>query len=93
MITRDRCLTPWRHFLRAALVIALPWSGAAAQRIDTTVAMTALREADAACHRDAGALWGRSLCGPIALAERQTRLVLTNDSAVKQPFTAPAEAP
>src|SRR6478672_149272 len=86
MITRDRCLTPWRHFLRAALVIALPWSGAAAQRIDTTVAMTALREADAACHRDAGALWGRSLCGPIALAERQTRLVLTNDSAVKQPF-------
>lgn len=86
MITRDRCLTPWRHFLRAALVIALPWSGAAAQRIDTTVAMTALREANAACHRDAGALWGRSLCGPIALAERQTRLVLTNDSAVKQPF-------
>jgi len=86
MITHDRCLTPWRHFLRAALVIALPWSGAAAQRVDTTVAMTALREADAACHRDAGALWGRSLCGPIALAERQTRLVLTNDSAVKQPF-------
>jgi hypothetical protein len=32
---------------------------AAAQRVDTARAMNAFGEADAACHRDAGALWGR----------------------------------
>lgn len=85
MITRDR-RPAWQHILIVALLAALPTSGAGAQRIDTTLAMSALREADAACHRDAGALWGRSLCGPIALAEQQSRLMLTNDSAVKQPF-------
>src|SRR6476660_4054333 len=78
-----------RHALTVALVVAsvaLVGRPAAAQRIDTTLAMTAFREADVACHRDAGALWGRSLCGPVALADRQTRLVMTNDSAVKAPF-------
>jgi len=78
-----------RHALTVALVVAsvaLVGRPAAAQRIDTTLAMTAFREADVACHHDAGALWGRSLCGPVALADRQTRLVMTNDSAVKAPF-------
>jgi hypothetical protein len=51
--------------------IALPMLTAAAQRMDTTIAMSALREAEVACHRDAGTLWGRSLCGPIALADRR----------------------
>jgi hypothetical protein len=89
MITRDagprtcgRALT----IAFACLSVALPIGSATAQRLDTTLAMTALREAEAVCHRDAGALWGRSLCGPIALAERQSRLMLTNDSAMKQPF-------
>ena len=90
MITRE----PGAFLLRrGALTLALvlsslvmPGRTAGAQRIDTALAMTALHEADVACHRDAGALWGRSLCGPIALADRQTRLVLTNDSVVKQPF-------
>lgn len=53
---------------------------AAAQVIDTTTALAALRDARAACTQDAGALWGRSLCGPIALVDRQTRLVLANDT-------------
>jgi len=70
----------------AGLIVTLASGAAGAQRIDTTLAMTALREADAACHRDGGSLWGRSLCGPIALAERQSRLMLTNDSAARQPF-------
>jgi hypothetical protein len=70
----------------AALFALLPGAGAMAQRIDTTLALTALREADAVCHRDGGALWGRSLCGPIALAERKSRLMLTNDSVAPQPF-------
>jgi hypothetical protein len=89
MITRDHGRFRWRHGIAlalAGLIGILPCSTAAAQRIDTTLAMTALREADIACHRDGGALWGRSLCGPIALAERQSRLMLTNDSATTQPF-------
>src|SRR6476660_5178417 len=70
----------------AMALSALPVRTAEAQRMDTTVAMTALREADVACHRDDGALWGRSLCGPIALADRQTRLVIANDSGFGQRF-------
>jgi hypothetical protein len=81
-----------KAFVGATMLVlalaALPVATAAAQRMDTTVALSALREADAACHRDAGALWGRSLCGPIALADRQTRLVITNDSSVGQHFVA-----
>ncbi len=86
MITPDLRHAAWRQLLCVTLVLALPWSEAAAQRIDTTLAMSALREANTACHRDAGALWGRSLCGPIALADRQSRLMLVNDSVVKQPY-------
>ncbi len=70
----------------AVALAALPARMAEAQRMDTTVAMTALHEADVACHRDDGALWGRSLCGPIALADRQTRLVIANDSGFGQHF-------
>jgi hypothetical protein len=78
--------------LALALLAATSAPPAGAQRVDTARAMTGFREADAACHRDAGTLWGRSLCGPIALVERQTRLVLTNDSAVKQPFLSFGDA-
>lgn len=84
-----------RHVARSMLVVlavALPIGASAAQRIDTARAMSAFREASAVCHRDAGALWGRPLCGPVALAERQTRLVLANDSAVKQPFLSLGDA-
>jgi hypothetical protein len=51
-----------------------------AQSLDTTIALAGLREAGAACAADAGALWGASLCGPIALVDRQTRLAIANDS-------------
>jgi len=86
MITRERRRPSCRFVALIALVAALPMRPAAAQRIDTARAMTALREANIVCHRDDGALWGRSLCGPIALIDRQSRLVLANDSAMKQPF-------
>jgi hypothetical protein len=51
-----------------------------AQAVDTATALAGLRDARAACAQDAGVLWGRSLCGPIALVDRQTRLVLASDS-------------
>jgi hypothetical protein len=53
---------------------------ARAQQIDTARALSALRDAAAACEADNGTLWGRSLCGPITLVDRSTRLVIANDT-------------
>jgi hypothetical protein len=68
------------------LALALPLSFAGGQQIDTARALSALRDAKAACESDAGALWGRSLCGPIALVDRQTRLVIANDTVAQKHF-------
>src|SRR4051812_46569141 len=76
------------HALRRALrpvpaslvLIALVSPLARAQRVDTSSALGALRDAATACGNDAGALWGRSLCGSIALVDRGTRLAIMNDS-------------
>ncbi|MEO5815953.1 MAG: hypothetical protein ABIT20_11805 [Gemmatimonadaceae bacterium] len=51
-----------------------------AQSVDSAASHDALREATTACQQDAGALWGRSLCGPIALVDRRTRQVIANDT-------------
>jgi hypothetical protein len=63
-----------------------------AQQIDTSAALAALREAAHACENDRGATWGKSLCGPIALVERQSRLVIANDSTFRQPFVQLGDA-
>src|SRR3982751_7150672 len=63
-----------------ATLLAAPIAPASAQSLDTALALSALRDAKAACEADAGVLWGKSLCGPIALVDRQTRLVFANDS-------------
>jgi hypothetical protein len=69
--------------LAVAAVTALP---ARAQAIDTARVLSAFRDADLACRQDGGRLWGRSLCGPIALVDRQTRLLIANDSAVGRAY-------
>ena len=79
----DRC--PRRCFT-AAIALALPLSFASGQQLDTARALSALRDARAACESDAGALWGRSLCGPIALVDWQTRLVIANDTVAQKHF-------
>jgi hypothetical protein len=50
------------------------------QSVDSAAALGALREAASVCQQDAGALWGRSMCGPIALVDRRTRQVIANDT-------------
>jgi hypothetical protein len=50
------------------------------QRIDSALALGTLRDAATACEQDAGVMWSRSLCGPIALVDRQTRHVIANDT-------------
>jgi hypothetical protein len=70
----------------AAVALALPFAHAKGQQIDTARPLSALRDAGTACEADAGALWKRSLCGPIALVDRQTRLVIANDTVVGKHF-------
>ena len=74
-------LVPHCRLVIATIVVTgYPLDTAAAQQIDTARALSALRDAKAACEADAGKLWGRSLCGPIALVDRGTRLVIANDT-------------
>jgi len=78
-----RCRRPC---FTAVIVLALPLSLAGGQQLDTARALSMLRDARVACEFDAGALWGRSLCGPIALVDRQTRLVIANDTVAQRHF-------
>jgi hypothetical protein len=64
----------------AVLAFSVPIVSARAQQIDTATALSALRDAASICEADRGQLWKRSLCGPIALVDRQTRLVIANDT-------------
>ena len=47
----------------------------------------ALREADAICHGDNGALWGLSLCGPVLLVDPMTRSVFANQPGAEKLLT------
>src|SRR6267143_353404 len=76
---------PPRRILTAA-ALALPFVRASGQQIDTSRALSTLRDAQSACEMDAGSLWGRNLCGPIALVDRQTRLVIANDTVAGKHF-------
>ena len=73
------------RFLTAA-ALALPFVRATGQQIDTSRALSTLRDARAACEMDGGSLWRRRLCGPIALVDRQTRLVIANDTVTAKHF-------
>src|SRR5438552_19124706 len=89
-----------RHFLRSGharilffvgATSILSFSPATAQQLDTARALSALRDAKSACDLDAAALWNRSLCRPIALVDRQTRLVIANDTVAGRHFGALGE--
>lgn len=45
---------------------------------DRATAIHVFNEARALCERDAGALWGRSLCGPIMIVDPVDRAVIAN---------------
>lgn len=85
----SRTMTPpWARLicLLAAAAFTQPSTRLQAQQIDTASALAALRDASTACHLDAGRLWGISLCAPIALTDRATRLVIATDSVSGRPF-------
>jgi len=70
----------------AAAILPLAPGAAFGQQLDTARALSALRDAKTACEADAGILWKRSLCGPIALVDRQSRLVIANDTVAGKHF-------
>src|SRR5260221_9013811 len=71
-----------RSPLALAAVLALVVSPLTAQ-VDTAADAAALADFASACAKDGGALWGRSLCGPIVLVDPASRTVIANqpDSA------------
>jgi len=82
-----RSLPPPTKFLLIALLACyVPIAGARAQEIDTATALSALRDARTICEADRGELWNRSLCGPVALVDRQTHLVIANDTVPARHF-------
>jgi len=75
-----------RTFLVALAQLCVLATRGSGQELDTARAFSALRDAASACASDGGSLWGRSLCGPIALVDRQTRLVIANDTVAGMHF-------
>ena len=50
-------------------------------QVDQQKAAGYFKEAQALCARDAGRLWGRSLCGPMAIADPATQTIATSEPA------------
>lgn len=61
--------------LLPALGAGIPLRG---QAPDTAAAITAVSDFNAACQRDHGVLWGRTLCGPIVVADPDTRFAVSS---------------
>lgn len=64
--------------LLAALSAAAPATAQSAP-VDTAAAIRALSDYETACRRDAGRLWGRSLCGSILLVDPATRFAVASE--------------
>ena len=59
---------------------ALPAQGNAPSGIDPAQAKQYFDEAGRICQRDAGNLWGKSLCAPMIFADPQTRTVVASQA-------------
>lgn len=70
--------------LLARAFIALAAVPAHAQ-VDADRAAAYFAEADVLCQRDAGRLWGVSLCGPMVFADASTQTIATNQPAPDAP--------
>lgn len=71
----------WCGVLLAALA-AIAWQTAGAQSkgIDVVQAKQYFDEASRICQKDAGKLWGKSLCAPMIFADPETRGVVANQA-------------
>jgi hypothetical protein len=67
-------------FLGCFAAIAPQISGAQPKGIDVAQAKQYFDEARGICEKDAGKLWGKSLCAPMIFADPQTRGVVANQA-------------
>lgn len=81
----------WMHAFPVMIAISIGAPRLPGQ-LDTARAFGALRDAATACRADGGSTWGKSLCGPIALVDPQTRLVIANDSVPGRHFIKAGDA-
>src|SRR5262245_13291035 len=54
-------------------------------QVDSTLAQSYFKEAAALCERDAGKLWGVSLCGPMIFTDAATKTIATSLPAPDAP--------
>ena len=66
------------RFLLCAMALA-PRVGVAQTPADSSAALAGVREFVLACGRDAGHLWGRSLCGPLIVVDGRTGLAVATE--------------
>lgn len=66
-------------------LLLLASAAPAAAQIDSARAQSWFQEAAALCAREGGRLWGRSLCGPMVIADPQTKTIATNQPAPTAP--------
>ena len=64
--------------LRAVLTLGVLGFAGSAAAIEPDKAASIFAEAKTICERDGGALWGRSLCGPILIVEPDGRAIVAN---------------
>ena len=60
----------WRHFNNLPLLALLGAAMAADAQVQPQLAQRWFEEATKLCERDAGRLWGVSLCGPMVIVDR-----------------------
>jgi hypothetical protein len=76
------------HRLLYAIAAAIGLSALAHAQVDTALTGRYFSEAAALCQKEAGRLWGTSLCGPIVIYDPATKTIATN----QPPPTAPKPA-
>ncbi|HUS07340.1 MAG TPA: hypothetical protein VMZ52_13625 [Bryobacteraceae bacterium] len=75
MLNRSRAIGAFAMF-----AISIQWSSA---QVDVSKAQQYFGEAQAVCSRDAGKLWGVSLCGPLLFVDPRTRMLVANQADAK----------
>ncbi len=86
---KTKCLTS----LLICLYCVVSASSSAAQTttqissIDTALAHQYFQEAENVCRADGGKLWGVSLCAPILLVDKKTRLIVANEMDAESKLT------
>src|SRR5262245_16500425 len=86
MITSDPPMRS-RHHLHACFLVALLGATATAEaQIQPELAKRYFEEAKKLCERDAGRLWGVSLCGPIVIFDPATGTHASNQQEPEEPL-------